>query len=61
MARMALLKQASEVTGLSQWELRTGAKSGKYPHLEYIANIMAVWVILEGREKEWKSILPVKQ
>ena len=21
-------------------------------HLEYIANIMAVWVILEGREKE---------
>ncbi len=33
MARMALLKQASEVTGLSQWELRTGAKSGKYPHL----------------------------
>lgn len=31
MARMALLKEASKVTGLSEWELSTGAKSGKYP------------------------------
>lgn len=31
MARVALIKQAAEITGLSYWELSTGAKSGKYP------------------------------
>ncbi len=31
MAKMVLLQEASNVTGLSQWELRTGALSGKYP------------------------------
>jgi hypothetical protein len=27
------LKQAAKVTGLSAHELRTGAKSGRYPHV----------------------------
>lgn len=27
------IKEASKVTGLSEWELRTGCKSGKYPHM----------------------------
>lgn len=27
------LKQAAEHTGLSAWELRTGAIAGKYPHI----------------------------
>ncbi|MDU5081986.1 hypothetical protein [uncultured Tissierella sp.] len=26
------LKEASRITGLSEWELRTGAIAGKYPH-----------------------------
>ena len=25
------IKKAAELTGLSEWELRTGAKKGKYP------------------------------
>lgn len=33
MARMVLLKQASQATGLSEWELRMGARAGKYPHM----------------------------
>lgn len=32
MSRRVKLKEASEITGLSEWELRTGAKSGRYPH-----------------------------
>lgn len=27
------IKEAAELTGLSQWELRQGAKQGKYPCL----------------------------
>lgn len=26
------VKEAAELTGLSEWELRTGCKSGRYPH-----------------------------
>ena len=33
MTRVVLLKQASEITGLSTWELSTGSKSGKYPFM----------------------------
>lgn len=28
---MALLKQVAKETGLSEWELSSGARSGKYP------------------------------
>jgi len=31
--RRGNLKQAAEHTGLSVWELRTGALSGKYPYM----------------------------
>lgn len=31
MAKRVGVKEASEITGLSEWELRTGAKSKKYP------------------------------
>ena len=27
------IKSAADITGLSEWELRTGAKNGKYPYL----------------------------
>jgi len=27
------LKEAAKITGLSEWELRTGANSGRYPHM----------------------------
>lgn len=30
---MAGIKKAAAKTGLSEWELRTGCWSGKYPHL----------------------------
>ena len=33
MARKAGIKAASEATGLSEWELRMGARAGKYPHI----------------------------
>jgi len=33
MARMALLKDAAKAVGLSEWELRMGARAGKYPHM----------------------------
>ena len=33
MARRAKIKDASRITGLTEWELRTGANSGKYPHM----------------------------
>jgi len=33
MSRRGGLKAASEHTGLSPWELRTGALSGKYPSM----------------------------
>ncbi len=33
MARMALLKDAARAVGLSEWELRMGARAGKYPHM----------------------------
>ena len=32
MSRRVTLKEAAEITGLSEWELRTGANSGRYPH-----------------------------
>jgi len=32
MSRRVGIKAASEATGLSQWELRQGARSGRYPH-----------------------------
>ena len=31
MGKRVLLKEAAELCGLSQWELRTGYKSNKYP------------------------------
>lgn len=34
MTQRVLLKEAARTTGLSEWELRTGAKSGKYPHFK---------------------------
>lgn len=30
--RRAGIKETSKITGLSEFELRNGAKSGKYPH-----------------------------
>lgn len=33
MARIVGINEAHEITGLSKHELRTGAISGKYPHL----------------------------
>lgn len=33
MARMIGINEAHEITGLSKHELRTGAISGKYPHI----------------------------
>lgn len=32
MANRVGLKEAAKLTNLSVWELRTGCKSGKYPH-----------------------------
>lgn len=32
MGKRVGLKEAAKITGLSPWELRTGAKSGKYPN-----------------------------
>ncbi|WHH60419.1 hypothetical protein [Petroclostridium sp. X23] len=34
MSRRVLMKEAAKVTGLSEWELRTGAKAGRYPHMK---------------------------
>lgn len=31
---LATTKQASEATGLSEWELRVGWKQGRYPAIE---------------------------
>lgn len=31
MSRRVKLKEAAEITGLSEWELRTGTNSGRYP------------------------------
>ena len=42
MAKMALLKQASEKTGLSEWELSSGARSGKYPAMR-VGGIRGRW------------------
>lgn len=33
MSRRVGIKAAAEATGLSQWELRQGARSGRYPHI----------------------------
>ncbi|NLN48639.1 MAG: hypothetical protein GX154_06035 [Clostridiales bacterium] len=38
MGSRVLLKQASLETGLSEWELSTGAKSGKYPAMRIGGN-----------------------
>lgn len=34
MGKKVLLKEASKITGLSEWELRIGVKNGKYPALK---------------------------
>lgn len=55
MAKMVLLKQAAETTGLSVWELYNGAKSGKYPAMR-IGGERGKWVfdleLLEARIQE---------
>lgn len=33
MGQKVLLKEAAELTGLSEWELSSGARSGRYPVL----------------------------
>lgn len=55
MARRALLKQAAVETGLSEWELYNGAKSGKYPAMR-AGGPRGRWIfdldLLEARIKE---------
>lgn len=43
MAKMALLKQAANETGLSEWELSTGARSGKYPAMR-VGSTRGRWI-----------------
>ncbi|KAB3533844.1 hypothetical protein F8154_10270 [Alkaliphilus pronyensis] len=33
MGKRVGVKGAAEITGLSEWEIRTGARTGKYPHM----------------------------
>lgn len=33
MGKKVGVREAAEIIGLSQWELRTGAKAGKYPSI----------------------------
>lgn len=55
MSRRVLLKQAAAETGLSEWELYNGAKSGKYPGMK-VGGARGRWIfdldLLEARIKE---------
>lgn len=46
MSRRVKLKEAAEITGLSEFELRSGANSGKYPHIR-VGNSRAGKIIFD--------------